>query len=171
MMEMECSSSVLTFEEVVLQAAVLHVLVDEQPVLVLAAVAHQLHQVGVPQLPQEDHLRLRSHNNKKNMPKSRQNPRATPTFFEVFPRSGPRAAVRTRSRAARYMGHPTYPSLPPEPGTVAIAQPPNATAASVLGISFRRTRPRLIARRDISAPDRDADRAVNTTGIYLGLFY
>jgi len=63
-------SSELTFEEVVLQAAVLHVLVDEQPVLVLAAVAHQLHQVGVPQLPQEDHLRLRPQQ-QKNMPKSR----------------------------------------------------------------------------------------------------
>lgn len=61
-MEMEC---VLTFEEVVLQAAVLHVLVDEQAVLVLAAVAHQLHQVGMPQLPQEDHLRLRP-DKKKN---------------------------------------------------------------------------------------------------------
>ena len=87
-MEMECSSSVLTFEEGVLQAAVLHVLVDEQPVLVLAAVAHQLHQVGVPQLPQEDHLRLRSHNNnnkKKHTPKSRQNPRATLTFLRFSP--------------------------------------------------------------------------------------
>jgi hypothetical protein len=39
-------------------------------VLVLAAVAHQLHQVGVPQLPQEDHLRLRPQQ-QKNMPKSR----------------------------------------------------------------------------------------------------
>jgi hypothetical protein len=61
-MEMEC---VLTFEEVVLQAAVLHVLVDEQAVLVLAAVAHQLHQVGMPQLPQEDHLRLRPDTRRK----------------------------------------------------------------------------------------------------------
>ena len=72
-MEMECSSSVLTFEEGVLQAAVLHVLVDEQPVLVLAAVAHQLHQVGVPQLPQEDHLRLRSHSSSNNNKKTRRN--------------------------------------------------------------------------------------------------
>ena len=54
--------SVLTLEEVVLEAAVLHVLVDEEAVLVLAAVADQLHQVGVPQLPQEDHLRLHAPN-------------------------------------------------------------------------------------------------------------
>lgn len=65
----------------------LHVLVDEQPVLVLAAVAHQLHQVGVPQLPQEDHLRL--HHNEKDMPESRQNQRVTP---------GP-APARRRKRA------------------------------------------------------------------------
>ena len=71
------------------------------------------------------------------------------------------------------MGHPTYPSLPPEPGTVATRDrsTTKATAASALGVSFRRTRPRLVARRDISAPDRDADRAVNTTGIYLDIFY
>ncbi|BAS84644.1 Os03g0408101 [Oryza sativa Japonica Group] len=44
--------------EVVLEAALGHVLVDEQAVLVLAAVADELHQVGVPELPKEDHLRL-----------------------------------------------------------------------------------------------------------------
>jgi hypothetical protein len=55
------SGNVLTLEEVVLQAAMLHVLVDEEPVLVLAAVSDQLHQVGMPQLPQEDHLRLCTH--------------------------------------------------------------------------------------------------------------
>ena len=31
---------------------------------VLATTTHQLHHVGVPQLPQEDYLCLRSHNNK-----------------------------------------------------------------------------------------------------------
>jgi len=49
---------VLTFEEMLLQAASRHELVDEQPVLVLVAVADQLHQVRVPQLPQEEHFRL-----------------------------------------------------------------------------------------------------------------
>ena len=49
---------VLTFEEMLLQADPGHELVDEQPVLVLVAVADQLHQVRVPQLPQEEHFRL-----------------------------------------------------------------------------------------------------------------
>lgn len=48
----------LTFEEMLLQAAPRHELVDEQPVLVLVAVADQFHQVRVPQLPQKDDLRL-----------------------------------------------------------------------------------------------------------------
>lgn len=42
----------------VLQAALGHVLVDEQPVVLLAAVTDELHQVRMPELPQEDHLRL-----------------------------------------------------------------------------------------------------------------
>jgi hypothetical protein len=50
---------VLTFEEMLLQAAPGHELVDEQPVLVLVAVADQLHEVRVPQLSQEEDLRLR----------------------------------------------------------------------------------------------------------------
>lgn len=50
----------LTFEEVVLEAAMLHVLVDEEAVLVLAAVADQLHQVGMPKLAKEDHLCLQA---------------------------------------------------------------------------------------------------------------
>lgn len=115
-MEMECvAASVLTFEEVVLQAAVLHVLVDEQAVLVLAAVAHQLHQVGMPQLPQEDHLRLRPDTRrKKNIASD------SACHVQCLPPidRGRRRPVRTRSRAT---GHPTY---PPEPGTVAVAQPP-----------------------------------------------
>jgi len=49
---------VLTFEEMFLQAAPGHELVDEQPVLVLVAVADQLHEVRVPQLPQEDDFGL-----------------------------------------------------------------------------------------------------------------
>lgn len=165
---MECSSSsVLTFEEVVLQAALLHVLVDEQPVLVLAAVAHQLHQVEVPQLSQEDHLRLRPRQQKKQaeIASETHNPCATPT------RSGPRprAAVRTRS------GHPTYPpggcSRSPEPSRSLNHHRyfvPLAPSA-LLGVSFRRTRPRLVARRDIP----DANRAVTTRpiSIYLQLFY
>lgn len=51
----------LTFEEMLLQAAPGHELVDEQPVLVLVAVADQLHQVRVPQLPQEEDFRLHMH--------------------------------------------------------------------------------------------------------------
>jgi hypothetical protein len=38
----------------------LHVLVDEEAVLVLAAVADQLHQVGMPKLAKEDHLCLQA---------------------------------------------------------------------------------------------------------------
>jgi hypothetical protein len=49
---------VLTFEEMLLQAAPGHELVDEQPVLVLVAVADQFHEVRVPQLPQEDDFGL-----------------------------------------------------------------------------------------------------------------
>lgn len=52
------ATRVLTFEEMLLQAAPGHELVDEQPVLVLVAVADQLHQVRVPQLPQEEHFSL-----------------------------------------------------------------------------------------------------------------
>lgn len=106
------SSGVLTFEEVVLEAAMLHVLVDEQPVLVLAAVAHQLHQVGVPQLPHEDHLRLHP-KKKKHAEIASSEPACHAHFFQVFPRSasGPRAAVRVLDSIARggAMGHPTHP--------------------------------------------------------------
>lgn len=48
----------LTFEEMFLQAAPGHELVDDQPVLVLVAVADQFHEVRMPQLPQEDDLGL-----------------------------------------------------------------------------------------------------------------
>jgi hypothetical protein len=41
-----------------LQAAPGHELVDKQPVLVLVAVADQLHEVRVPQLPQADDFGL-----------------------------------------------------------------------------------------------------------------
>lgn len=41
-----------------LDAAAWHVLVDEQPVVALAAVSDEPHQVGVRQMAQEDHLRL-----------------------------------------------------------------------------------------------------------------
>ena len=61
-MYVETISSLLTLEEVVLEAAFWHVLVDQQAVLLLAAVTHQLHQVRVPELPQENHLRLRVSN-------------------------------------------------------------------------------------------------------------
>jgi hypothetical protein len=49
---------VLTFEQMFLQAAPGHELVDKQPVLVLVAVADQLHEVRVPQLPQADDFGL-----------------------------------------------------------------------------------------------------------------
>jgi hypothetical protein len=45
-------------EEVVLEAAARHELVDQEALLVLATVPQQLHQVLVPELPKEDHLRL-----------------------------------------------------------------------------------------------------------------
>lgn len=49
----------LTSEEVVLEAASEHVLVDEQLVAVgIRAVAHQLHQVLMVELPQVGHLCL-----------------------------------------------------------------------------------------------------------------
>lgn len=44
----------------VLEAATWHEFVDEEALLVLAAVADQLHQVRVPELSQEYHLRLRT---------------------------------------------------------------------------------------------------------------
>jgi hypothetical protein len=47
----------LTLEEVVLEAAPGHVLVDEHPLLVLAAVPDELHQMRVAQHPQVHHLR------------------------------------------------------------------------------------------------------------------
>ena len=107
--------SVLTLEEVVLEAAVLHVLVDEEAVLVLAAVADQLHQVGVPQLPQEDHLRLQAPNKeRKNMPRSRQDHLSA-------------RGCRRNPEPSRSLNHPPAP----------------------LGVGFRHTCPRFIARRDI----------------------
>lgn len=48
---------VLTLEEVVLEAPLGHVLVDQQAVLLLAAVADEPDEVGVAQLAQEDDLR------------------------------------------------------------------------------------------------------------------
>jgi hypothetical protein len=48
----------LTLEEVVLEAAPGHVLVDKHPVVVLVAEPQQLHQVRVAQHPQIHHLRL-----------------------------------------------------------------------------------------------------------------
>jgi hypothetical protein len=47
----------LTLEEVVLEAPLRHVLVDQQAVLLLAAVADEPDEVGVAQLAQEDDLR------------------------------------------------------------------------------------------------------------------
>ena len=58
---------VLTFEEMFLQAAPGHELVDEQPVLVLVAVADQLHEVRVPQLPQEDDFGLHGFRTTRSM--------------------------------------------------------------------------------------------------------
>ena len=143
-MEMECSSSVLTFEEGVLQAAVLHVLVDEQPVLVLAAVAHQLHQVGVPQLPQEDHLRLRPQ--QKNTPKSRKNPPATPTFLSFSPDRG----------RARRDGPPNLSVPAAGARNRRDRSTTKATAASALGVSFaahvRVSLPTEISQRPIETP-------------------
>ena len=51
---------VRTLEEVVVQAAMVHELVDEEPVLLLAAVADHPHQAGMPQLqlPEEHRLLL-----------------------------------------------------------------------------------------------------------------
>jgi hypothetical protein len=143
-MEMEC---VLTFEEVVLQAAVLHVLVDEQAVLVLAAVAHQLHQVGMPQLPQEDHLRLRPDTRRKKntasdsachgqcLPPDRPGPPPARTYSVA--RDGPpnlSAGARNRRGRSTTTGRYSRPLGP-----------------SGLGVSFRRTRPRPVARRDMPA--------------------
>jgi hypothetical protein len=50
----------LGFEEVVLQAALGHVLVHQQELLVLPAVPQQPHQIGVRQPSQEIHLGLHS---------------------------------------------------------------------------------------------------------------
>jgi len=56
------------------------------------------------------------------------------------------------------MGHPTYPSLPPEPGTVATRDrsTTKATAASALGVSFaahvRVSLPAEISQRPIETP-------------------
>ena len=47
-------------EQVVLQAALGHELVHQQPVVVLAAVADELHQVRVAVLPEVAHLRLQA---------------------------------------------------------------------------------------------------------------
>lgn len=47
-------------EEVLLQAAGSHELVRQHPVLLLVAVPDELHQVPVPQLPKEEHLRLQN---------------------------------------------------------------------------------------------------------------
>ena len=57
----------LTFEEMFLQAAPGHELVDEQPVLVLVAVADELHEVRVPQLPQEDDFGLHGFRTTRSM--------------------------------------------------------------------------------------------------------
>ena len=49
---------VLTLEEVVLEAAPGHVLVDQHPVVVLVAEPHQLDQMRVAQHPEVHNLRL-----------------------------------------------------------------------------------------------------------------
>lgn len=51
----------------VLEAAFGHVLVDEQPVLVLTAVTDQFHEIHVTELPQEDHLRLHQDNHHQSV--------------------------------------------------------------------------------------------------------
>lgn len=48
----------LTFEEMFLQAASGHELVDEKPVLILVAVTDQFNEVRISQLPQEDDFGL-----------------------------------------------------------------------------------------------------------------
>lgn len=144
-MEMEC---VLTFEEVVLQAAVLHVLVDEQAVLVLAAVAHQLHQVGMPQLPQEDHLRLRPDTRRK-----KKTPRQTPrAMASVFPpdRPGPPPA-RTYSVARDGPPNLSAGARNRRGRSTTTGRYSRPLGPSGLGVSFRRTRPRPVARRDMPA--------------------
>ena len=50
----------LTSEEMILQAALGHELVDEQQLPILHAVAQQLHQVGMRQPPEKVHLRLQA---------------------------------------------------------------------------------------------------------------
>jgi len=88
-----------------------------------------------------------AHNNKKTCRNRVRNPRATPAFFLVFPLIG-------AARGA--MGHPTYPSLPPEPGTVAIAQPPTllplAPSASASTAHVRVSLPAEISQRPIETP-------------------
>lgn len=105
---------VLTLEEVVLEAAVLHVLVDEQAVLVLAAVADQLHQVGMPQLPQEDHLRLHHQQGEQE-----NHVRISKQFTCIF--CSPRAAV---GRTSRRRWATQLIRVPPEPRNCHVAQPP-----------------------------------------------
>jgi hypothetical protein len=55
---MKIMYGVLTFEEVLLQAAPRHELVHEKPVLVFVAIADQFDEVRVPQLPQEENFGL-----------------------------------------------------------------------------------------------------------------
>jgi hypothetical protein len=53
-----CWTEELTFEEVFLQAASAHELVDQHPVLLLVAVPDQFHQIIVPQLTKKENLCL-----------------------------------------------------------------------------------------------------------------
>lgn len=51
----------LTLENMAFQASSRHKLVDEHPVFIFTAVSNEFNEVGVPQLPEEDDLRLESH--------------------------------------------------------------------------------------------------------------
>ena len=53
------------------QASSRHKLVDEHPVFIFTAVSNEFNEVGVPQLPEEDDLRLESHTQSKGIRKQR----------------------------------------------------------------------------------------------------
>ena len=56
------ATCVLTFEEMLLQAAPGHELVHKKPVLILVAVADEFDKVWMPQLPEENDFSLSSKN-------------------------------------------------------------------------------------------------------------